>query len=900
MLASAFNKEAADFSLEGLPKVAYMNCCYIETHTASHASGVPADPDEHPQRQLFAERKIDGQFRKWNTNFGTVIQLEELLLTEMLEGEATDQDSGELSPTDGLEGVKLVTDDVPQAFSHFTLHFSQRPLSKINGTDGKPGRCLVCDLQGSYDKASSTFTLFDPVIHSELGERSLFGATDRGTKGISQFLDSHKCNAVCRMLRLPDNTHFVRLNVSQTEKSSCNTSLVTVVSTDHLQKREVERDVSRREVLAALKHGVKVRQPDGNLRHEVPGLRVVTSQDMKVGITTHHIGRRGGNCPLPPPLPLISDVISMASVAGSGQPPPDRTTMQDLAELYTAKPGHRNRSPLGTEAMRGGNARLAEENRSYSPERMEALVQGWPGDGLSSGKVKGAVLRWNDKGFGFIRPDDGGEDVFCHSSSIQDGDTLTPGALVLFVKGWDARKDKERAEEVTLEMTVSSSKIRGIKGGGIAPYVVPTSTLPGTPPGRIPGVVLRWNDKGFGFIRPDDGGEDIFCHRSSIQDGDTLTPGALVSFVKGWDERKDKECAEEVLGSTMGGETSASATVLTDGILHQQLTSGALTAMPPADGILQFASLGHKVEEGHAVPSVEEGHCSGCGLSVVVGGRSVEEGCLYSDATTAVARTITPAASESDEPLVAMQEIPLYAGSTAGKTEAGLEMEAYGEHELLGLMRVFRREMDISVAAGRRFLEGLSALYLRDVEENGLTEIEKRKLAAEVQPFLQISSAEPQMLTGSSSGSVGALGEVHDKHPRAEAEMRRLGTAWQTQAALQETSEAVFEEAALELDLELAQRHSTSRLNPHAKVFTPTLSNKPIDSMNLKSLKRLLKECGIDVPEEVLNGKITSSEGQIEAAGNPHLFSLRQFAKQKLTGDRKAVQMPLDSSFRVF
>ena len=55
------------------------------------------------------------------------------------------------------------------------------------------------------------------------------------------------------------------------------------------------------------------------------------------------------------------------------------------------------------------------------------------------------------------------------------------------------------------------------------------------------GTVKKWSeDKGFGFILPDDGDEKLFIHCRQLVDTETLQQGDVVSFDKEYDDRKGK------------------------------------------------------------------------------------------------------------------------------------------------------------------------------------------------------------------------------------------------------------------------------------------------------------------------------------------------------------------------
>jgi CspA family cold shock protein len=153
------------------------------------------------------------------------------------------------------------------------------------------------------------------------------------------------------------------------------------------------------------------------------------------------------------------------------------------------------------------------------------------------------TVRWfdADKGFGFIEPEDGGDDVFVHFSAIEDTGgfrTLEEGQPVEFeatagprgpqaeqvrpVGGAprggarrddrrDARRDDPRRDDRRADDR------RGDRGGRRGPTFV------------LEGTVARYDpDRGFGFIVP----EDVFVHVSAVRGarGGELVEGDRVEF----------------------------------------------------------------------------------------------------------------------------------------------------------------------------------------------------------------------------------------------------------------------------------------------------------------------------------------------------------------------------------
>ena len=62
---------------------------------------------------------------------------------------------------------------------------------------------------------------------------------------------------------------------------------------------------------------------------------------------------------------------------------------------------------------------------------------------------KGTVKWFNaTKGYGFITPENGGQDVFVHISAVQAGESLRDGTKVSYDIGQDRKTGKSKAENV--------------------------------------------------------------------------------------------------------------------------------------------------------------------------------------------------------------------------------------------------------------------------------------------------------------------------------------------------------------------------------------------------------------------------------------------------------------------
>jgi CspA family cold shock protein len=183
---------------------------------------------------------------------------------------------------------------------------------------------------------------------------------------------------------------------------------------------------------------------------------------------------------------------------------------------------------------------------------------------MSSGTVK-----WFNtaKGFGFIQPDDGGSDVFVHISAVEQAGLrgLNEGDQVSFELEQDRRSGKLSAGQLVVTgQGAAPSRGGGGGGGGFdrprgggggfggggggfdRPRGGGGGRPGGDPAGAGAGTVKWFNPtKGFGFIQPDDGGQDVFVHISAVEQAGLrgLNEGQTVAYDLEADRRSGKTSA---------------------------------------------------------------------------------------------------------------------------------------------------------------------------------------------------------------------------------------------------------------------------------------------------------------------------------------------------------------------
>ena len=172
---------------------------------------------------------------------------------------------------------------------------------------------------------------------------------------------------------------------------------------------------------------------------------------------------------------------------------------------------------------------------------------------MASGTVK---FFNSNKGFGFISPNDGGEDVFVHISAVERAGLhgLNDGDQVNFELEQDRRSGRMSATDLQVtgagdpsahsaprapRMDRAPDRFGGgaPRGGGGAPRDAAGSGA---------GVVKWFNPtKGFGFIQPNDGGGDVFVHISAVEQAGLrgLDEGQAVSYDLEADRRSGKTSA---------------------------------------------------------------------------------------------------------------------------------------------------------------------------------------------------------------------------------------------------------------------------------------------------------------------------------------------------------------------
>jgi CspA family cold shock protein len=191
----------------------------------------------------------------------------------------------------------------------------------------------------------------------------------------------------------------------------------------------------------------------------------------------------------------------------------------------------------------GGGPRFGGGGGGFGGPRMPPTIVG---------EGAGTVKFFNrDKGFGFVTPDSGGEDVFLHISAVERAglETIAEGQTLKF--NLVERNGRVSAADIELTGEIVEPKERGPRPprpafgdrpdrGGFERGPRGPRPDPVTDGVRYDGIVKFFNGiKGFGFIERADGGGDAFVHISAVERAGLsgLEPNQKVTFELETDRR---------------------------------------------------------------------------------------------------------------------------------------------------------------------------------------------------------------------------------------------------------------------------------------------------------------------------------------------------------------------------
>ena len=159
---------------------------------------------------------------------------------------------------------------------------------------------------------------------------------------------------------------------------------------------------------------------------------------------------------------------------------------------------------------RDRNGRRPRRGRFDEPEFPPGYAEQPTGSIAADAVLDATVTRFDlTRGFGFLAMSDGSPDAFMHIRTLSaiGRESVSPGDR-LRVKVADRPRGREVVEVVSVETAKAAGQ-------------------------RIEGTVEWFNpDKGFGFVRPDDGGKDIFVGMRTLQQSGVakLHPGQHVEI----------------------------------------------------------------------------------------------------------------------------------------------------------------------------------------------------------------------------------------------------------------------------------------------------------------------------------------------------------------------------------